>query len=338
MPQSSATRWRQCVVTLGLVMGLNWGAPSWAASLERTLAVLEKERTAYATEVQSVREAIESRFDDVERRYRKAGTPEAIDQIERIAGQRRLLVERNELPESAPERLVRKIAVAHERLRRAYRDAVAACLAESQDDRARQLRDELAALERSPHGVMESMQRCPPPESTGDWRVVGDELRTESTSGTGKFIDFGDPSWTDYDLEAEVLVERQGELSLTFRVRDGNYWKLDFCAFQAKDNLDLLAAVKGEYRWKHASRRWMPGAIALEFGRWYSVRVQARGETVEVFLDGKLRATSQHPELISGRIGAYTHGSAQGRFRGFRVTAPDGKLLWHGVPRSPARS
>lgn len=309
----------------------------FAASLERALATLEKQRTAYEREVESARQAVQDGLDKFERKLRKAGSPDAVDLLDDLAYLRRQLTEQDELPASTPTRVTRKVAAARVRLRAAFEDAIAACLEHKEDDRARQLRDELTAFEKSALRVVETTERCPPAETAGEWWAHGQELRTSSNGGKGKYVRFGDPSWTDYDLEAEVRIDRQGEFSLTFREQGGDSWKLDFCAFGDKDNLDLLAAVKGEYRWKHPSRRWKPKAIDLEFGRWYAVRVETRGKTVKVFVDGQFLAQSEHDQLLTGRIGAHTFGSAEGRIRRIRVTEPDGALLWRGVPPLPSR-
>lgn len=317
-----------CVV----VATLSWSS-SPGATLERSLATLEKERSAHQKELSRARDVIRSFLDDLEARFRSAGTPESISHLERLAVVRERFTTSDEPPEISPERATRRIPAVRARLRAALREAIAQCLAAKREDDARSLRDELNTLERSPWGVFERMQPCPPPESVGEWKALGEELRTQSNGGGAKYVEFGDPAWTDYNLEVDVMAERQGELSITFRAHDGNRWKLDFCAFGNKDNMDLLAAVKGEDRWKHESRKWMPNAIAMEFGRWYHVRIEARGTTVKVFVENELRAQSQHTALTAGRIGANTFGTTEGRFRDFRVTSPEGVLLWLGVPR-----
>lgn len=332
--------WAARVGGAGSVLGLllfTLGGPVFAESVERALASLEKQRTVYEREVEKARQAVNEGLDKAERKLRRVGSPEAVDLLDDLVYLRRQLAERDELPASTPTRVTRKVAAARAKLRAAFEDAIAACLENREDDRARELRDELTAFEKSPLRVVETTERCPPAETAGEWWAVGQELRTRSAGGKGKYIRFGDPSWTDYDLEAEVRIDQQGEFSLTFREQGGDSWKLDFCAFNGKHNLDLLAAVKGENRWKHPSRRWKPNAIDLELGRWYPVRVEARGTTVKVFVDGKFLAQSEHEQLVSGRIGAHTFGSVEGRIRRIRVTEPNGALLWRGLPALPGR-
>jgi serine/threonine protein kinase len=169
----------------------------------------------------------------------------------------------------------------------------------------------------------------------GDWSFDNGELVTPTQEGPGRRIEFGSPKWTDYDFEAEVKVDRQCSLALLFRANAGNDWRLDFCAFGGKDNLDLLAGVNGEYRWKHPSRRWMRNKISMEFGKWYPVKIKARGKTVEVFVDGKKVAQSKHDGLLSGAVGAGVDKKGSGRFRNFRVTSPEGTVLWEGFSTPP---
>ncbi len=171
----------------------------------------------------------------------------------------------------------------------------------------------------------------PEPIINGNWSIDGETLVTTGGQG-GRHIEFGDPDWTDYQLDTDIMIERPGEISLIFRVKDGNFWKFDFCAFGNKDNCDLLAAVKNEERWQHPSRRWLPGVHTLQTGKWYHVSVQALDKRVVVFVDGKKYAESEHDTLTAGRIGAYTYGEVAGRFRNFKVTSANGKTLWTGLP------
>jgi hypothetical protein len=174
----------------------------------------------------------------------------------------------------------------------------------------------------------------PEPVVNGNWSIDGVDLVTTGGQG-GRHIEFGDPDWTDYQLDADVMVEKPGEISLLFRVKGGSFWKFDFCAFGNKDNFDLLAAVKDENRWQHPSRRWMPSAHNLETGKWYHVTVQAMDKRVAVLVDGKKYAESEHDALTAGRVGAYTYGEVAGRFRNFTVTSANGKPLWNGLPDLP---
>lgn len=172
----------------------------------------------------------------------------------------------------------------------------------------------------------------PSPLVIGNWSVVDDELKVVSDVGRGQRVEFGDPNWTDYDVQAELKIEKQGELSLIWRAHEGNFWKFDFCAFGGKDNLDLLAAVQGEDRWHHPSRRYMKNALPVEIGRWYHIHVRPRGDTVEVFVDRNRVAESRHEKLPRGRVGAYTYGNSAAGFRKLKVTAPNGEVLWSGLP------
>jgi hypothetical protein len=181
-----------------------------------------------------------------------------------------------------------------------------------------------------------------PPYITGDWRIDAGELVTEGSSQEKQFFFlFGDPQWHDYDLSVEVIDHltsdggpKSMENAIIFRSDEKatKYWKLDLGAFRGAKNLDLLAFAPGQDAWKHPARRWLENRLHGKAGTWYSVKVQVRGPKVTVAIDGVEVASSEHPELLQGRVGACSYGAGLARWRKFEVRAPDGTLLWSGLP------
>src|SRR5262249_20348499 len=99
----------------------------------------------------------------------------------------------------------------------------------------------------------------------------------------------------------------------------------------APNNIDLRAAVNGEEWWKTTTRRWMPNKYKYESGHWYHLELHVRGDRVIALLDGRDLATTAHARLTHGSVAVLCYGAA--RFRDITVTAPDGKLLWSGLPK-----
>jgi hypothetical protein len=61
-----------------------------------------------------------------------------------------------------------------------------------------------------------------------------------------------------------------------------------------------------------------------------------RGKTVETYLVGDLVFKVDHERHTAGRVGLRTF-NTQARFRNLKVTDPDGKTLFEGLPELPAR-
>ena len=204
--------------------------------------------------------------------------------------------------------------------------------------------DEVTDEASIPADLHERMQAMPAPFVSGEWRVEGETLVTEGIQGTSQFVLFGDPSWSDYDLKVEVrddfhapmgkkpmansivvLADEQG----TFR------WHVDIGAFDNPKHFDLIPFVPGEDAWNSPARRWMPNRLHGKTDVWYVVEVQVRQSNIAVRVDGQTVATTAHPQLSRGRVGAASYHSGLSRWRNFEVRKPTGELLWKGLPPLP---
>jgi hypothetical protein len=166
----------------------------------------------------------------------------------------------------------------------------------------------------------------------GGWRVEGRELVQGSRmGGPGTHLVFGDPQWTDLDFELEGLRGDGTEgFAVACRTPDpengfffqvggwGNQFHGAICYSNGKA---VLAAAK------------QPGAI--QQGRWYKVRVEARGRRLRCLLDGQVLFDIQDERHPRGGVGLRCFDSVT-RFRNLKVTAPDGTVLFEGLPRLAA--
>jgi hypothetical protein len=157
----------------------------------------------------------------------------------------------------------------------------------------------------------------------GSWSVTDGELR-QTDRGAMHWLFFGDVTWTDYDFEVETQLSAGAEIDIGVRVA-------------SPANL-VYVALGGFTNTHHGLiRKQEAGASTLDTLAWvdgktqpdgrYRVRVEARGNDVKVFLDGKLmlKAAGQGG-FPRGCVGVGTlHSSA--RFRNPRITTPEGRIL-----------
>jgi tetratricopeptide (TPR) repeat protein len=157
-----------------------------------------------------------------------------------------------------------------------------------------------------------------------NWVVKDQELHQLDDKRWSQLL-FGDPTWTDYDFEAEVeIISGGSEVGLIFRAT-------------ARSNF-LYAIVGGFGNTRHGVLGRSPGGAGShgmvagqsKKGCWYRLRIEARGERAKMFLDGKLLVTVSAGERRRGCVGLLTS-PAHVRFRNVKVTDATGTVLWEGV-------
>jgi tetratricopeptide (TPR) repeat protein len=186
-----------------------------------------------------------------------------------------------------------------------------------------------------PNGLAESVRPTfvTPWSDSDDWIVEGQELIQPDDSQTDRLLLFGDPRWTDYNFEAEVKIIEVGggdvRVGLLFRASGR----------QNQLHAYLMPAIKGvREKGERSVLSWngkfvgilsaVPGEITI--GRWYRMRIEARGNTFKFFLDGKRLASAYNEDFPRGCVGLSVC-KASARFRNLKVTDPDGKVLLEGV-------
>jgi tetratricopeptide (TPR) repeat protein len=153
------------------------------------------------------------------------------------------------------------------------------------------------------------------------WVIKGQELHQSDDNQTvSHTVLFGDLGWIDYDFEAEFeLIAGGNEVALVFR------------AVSPTDDLNAVLGARGHQVWDNANRLRIGRVNGQTVkGRWYRVRVEVRGNTFKVFLDGKLLMSASSDKHPRGCVGLATYTCAA-RFRNIKVTDPAGKVLLEGV-------
>jgi hypothetical protein len=161
----------------------------------------------------------------------------------------------------------------------------------------------------------------------GDWAIEGNEIVQRHETGWPITLTLGDPRWTDYDIDVEAQkISGINAITVAFRIESsGDFMQADlgrekqFTPLQCRvDNkLEPLTPKRDE---------------VLEPGRWYRAHVEVRGDKFRYLLNGTLLAEAQDPRHPQGAVGLRMWRTTA-RFRNLKVTAPDGTVLFAGVPR-----
>jgi len=185
------------------------------------------------------------------------------------------------------------------------------------------------AFERGP--IIEPKLRRTYKNSNGDWRIDGGAVAQEFPQRADCTLAFGDFTWKDYDFSCEAKkVGGFGEMGIVYRVT--NTGRGEFILGRWGGIFESAGAVDLEgYR-----RLLDRNAGKVQDGRWYKLGVRIRGTRFQCFVDDKLAFDFDDPKHPQGGVGVRTW-STLVRFRNFRVTDPDGKVLFEGLPELPAR-
>jgi serine/threonine protein kinase len=172
---------------------------------------------------------------------------------------------------------------------------------------------------------------------SGSWMAQGDELVQTSEAYQISELVFGDPNWSHYDLSFEVRKETEGQGNMGGRrFTTFFHWtsRKNKCWYSGYNGAhEIASVVNGHWsrNWELKAGNWVWAKGELQDGKWYPVSIKVRGRAVKCYFNENLMFEDVHPSLSHGRIGLGC-ADADVRFRRIKVTDPDGKVLFEGLP------
>ncbi|ARN57922.1 LamG-like jellyroll fold domain-containing protein [Sedimentisphaera salicampi] len=167
----------------------------------------------------------------------------------------------------------------------------------------------------------------------GTWSKDNGEL-IQSSLGTDIHFEFGDQSWTDYELTLEARKDEGNEgFLVVFRAEnsDNLYW-LNLGGWENSQH-----AVEKETGGSRSTLVSSAGSINTD--QWYDIRIRCEGSSWQVYLDGSLLFdfTDSESPFSSGQIGVGSW-ATKVRYRNIQVTdLPGEEVLFSGLPVLPAQ-
>jgi serine/threonine protein kinase/formylglycine-generating enzyme required for sulfatase activity len=166
----------------------------------------------------------------------------------------------------------------------------------------------------------------------GDWSVDNGELVQSNLAGDRFYpaIVFGDPKLSEYDITLEYK-KTGGSLDggIMFHwLGDSHHYTF---LLGSNGGLDLCYVYNGKGGREDGNWKWMKWLS----NRWYSLRIEVRGDTYRAYLDGELMAEQTDSRFANGRICLFTSRQTA-RFRRIKISDSQGKVLLEGLPELPA--
>jgi hypothetical protein len=118
----------------------------------------------------------------------------------------------------------------------------------------------------------------------------------------GTFLVAGDSAWTDCTFSVWLNSSDDDAMGVMFRYKDsGNYYR--FSMDSERGYRRLVKNVGGTFS------LLFEDAVPFQAGRWYQLQVVARGDKIQISIDGERWATVTDTSLAAGRIALYSWGS-----------------------------
>jgi Domain of Unknown Function (DUF1080) len=162
---------------------------------------------------------------------------------------------------------------------------------------------------------------------SGTWVVdpKANELVQTDQAGDACIL-LSDVSSSKFELkfEAKIVEGEQGFAAILHHTNEDSFCR---CAIGDTERREdhLGSFYKGNYTELQEKRR------KTQVGQWYNVRIRVDAREIWCYLDGEQWMHGVAKDLTEGRVGFRTSDTVV-RFRNISVTAPDGKVLWQGLP------
>lgn len=171
----------------------------------------------------------------------------------------------------------------------------------------------------------------------GKWSVQDGELVQEefiADANKTPFIHFGELAWKDYDFHFQAMrtAGDQGFIVVFDMLRSVK--QTQWCIGLAENRITYVETYEILLTGSKLTPLCEQKPAAIADNQWYNILIQTRGQRIECFLDGASVFRIAHPDRWGGKVGFACLRMA-GRFKDIEVKAPDGKVLWEGLPELP---
>ena len=194
-----------------------------------------------------------------------------------------------------------------------------------------QQRQELSRIDGQLRSARSDMKKLSNGPSRGRWRLQNGELVQDAIVPNARLF-FGDPQWTDYTVEVEFLktggtqeaFNYEAGVCLAFRAADlkNFYW----AHLGVSDNREHALEIE-----HNGGRAPMFPKVAgsVQRNQWYRLKAELRGESLRVWLDGKLLFDRRDKRHARGGIG-FGNWLTTTRWKNLTVRDPNGAVLLDG--------
>ena len=179
---------------------------------------------------------------------------------------------------------------------------------------------------------------------SGRWRVDKGELVQDGNARSAVIV-FGDADWTDYDYTV-TMKSTGGSVQAMYRYLGPLRFTTAFVRDRKLPNGDSQLEVESH---DPSDRKGTPpdhpdgfrddvhdrGVPRCDVTGWHTFKVSVRGQKATLSVNGGLGVAYNPVRHANGMIGLRTYDGG-GRFKDIRVTTPEGKVLWDGMPDLPA--
>jgi alpha-L-arabinofuranosidase len=165
------------------------------------------------------------------------------------------------------------------------------------------------------------------------WRKEGDTLVQYGTKSDVRLA-VRDSAWKDCEVqfEAQKTGGAEGFCVLLRERGKAEYFRANLGARGNKGHV-LERCSKAQKRLTSVSKL---AAGHIETDKWYQIRARCEGPRIQVWLDNEkvIDYTDDGSGSTEGRVGIGTS-ATQARFRNFKITSLEGKVLFRGLPALP---